>query len=145
MHVKVPKPELEEVILRGLQLRLSKLSIFYHFHASFQSLSLLSVSAWNTFYQITIWSLVYIFTVLQGDLTKNMRQLQGGFAPMTPWPGLRPWTSLGDMPPNPHIASHYHARRNDSGQTFFTFTTTTKPWGGGAESIISPPPNIYFK
>ena len=29
----------------------------------------------DTFYQITLWSLMYIFTVSQDDLTKNMRQL----------------------------------------------------------------------
>ena len=97
MHV--PKPELEEVILRGLQLRLSN----YLFSIIFMQAvyALLSVSAWNTFYQITIWSLVYIFTVSQDDLTKNMRQLQGGFAPLTPDQGFAPGPHWGPRPQTP--------------------------------------------
>ena len=30
-------------------------------------------------------------------------QLQGGFAPVAPWPGLYPWIPLGAPPPDPRL------------------------------------------
>ena len=37
------------------------------------------------------------------------RQLQGGFAPLTPNQGLCPWTPLGAKPPDPLIDSRSRA------------------------------------
>ena len=46
-----------------------------------------------------------------------MRQLQGGFAPLTPHQGLCPWTPLGAEPPDPLIGSRYRAHHNAADHT----------------------------
>jgi len=46
-----------------------------------------------------------------------MRQLQGGFAPLTPHQGLCPWTPLGAKPPDPLIGSRYRAHHNAADHT----------------------------